>query len=328
MQNRPERAPAFSPDSRLRGGKTLHKATPAAMISYKSFTRRPLQRSVMTSGSFPRRPLSTPPFWTRFVHIPRRRFPKGTYRLALAVPARIDSPGRLCYVSSPVRLGIASWRTLRSMWFPRVSAGHICVDITPRFASDDADRTLEEMLRPGSLTVVAGAAMSSGGAAANVGLSARRLGLSVAMMGKCGDALLGTMPLEIPRRSSTECGGHARRSRRADQLRHRPRPAGGRSYFSALSRRHRHLRRRRRGSGSRGAGPAVLFRVSAADGQDVRRRGRAGPALRIGQVPRRDHRAGAWPCRTRPGPRAKPTGGASSRRPFPTWTCSSPPWRS
>jgi len=90
--------------------------------------------------------------------------------------------------------------------------------------------------------------------------------------------------------------GHARRSRRADQLRHRPRPAGGKSYFSALSRRHRHLRRRRRGSGSRGAGPAVLFRVSAADGQDVRRRGRAGPALRIGQVPRRDHRAGPGPA--------------------------------
>jgi len=86
-----------------------------------------------------------------------------------------------------------------------VSAGHICVDITPRFTPDAADRPLEELLRPGSLTVVAGAAISSGGAAANVGLSARRLGLSVALMGKCGDDLLGTMLLEVLRRSSPQC---------------------------------------------------------------------------------------------------------------------------
>jgi sugar/nucleoside kinase (ribokinase family) len=58
--------------------------------------------------------------------------------------------------------------------------------------------------------VVDRAAVSTGGGAANVGLSARRLGLSVAMMGKCGDDVLGRTLLEVLRGFSADCAAGMR----------------------------------------------------------------------------------------------------------------------
>jgi sugar/nucleoside kinase (ribokinase family) len=86
-----------------------------------------------------------------------------------------------------------------------ISAGHICLDITPQFPDTTSGRPLEGLLRPGSLVIVEPAALSSGGGAANVGLAAQRLGLSVALMGKCGDDLLGRTLLEVLRRFSPQC---------------------------------------------------------------------------------------------------------------------------
>ena len=83
-----------------------------------------------------------------------------------------------------------------------ISAGHICLDLTPRFPNVGTDRPFEKLLRPGSLSIVGPATISTGGGAANVGLSALRLGFRVAMMGKCGDDLLGGALLEVLRRFS------------------------------------------------------------------------------------------------------------------------------
>ncbi len=83
--------------------------------------------------------------------------------------------------------------------FDLISAGHICVDITPAIPEVHAGRPFEQLFRPGSLMVVDAATISTGGGAANVGLSAHRLGLSVALMGKCGDDLLGHTLLEVLR---------------------------------------------------------------------------------------------------------------------------------
>ncbi|MHC4717865.1 MAG: carbohydrate kinase family protein, partial [Planctomycetota bacterium] len=91
-----------------------------------------------------------------------------------------------------------------------IAAGHICLDITPQFSASVADRSLDQLLRPGSLVVVDRAAVSTGGGAANVGLSARRLGLSVAMMGKCGDDVLGRTLLEVLRGFSADCAAGMR----------------------------------------------------------------------------------------------------------------------
>ena len=86
-----------------------------------------------------------------------------------------------------------------------ISAGHICLDITPQFPHSTSPRPFNRLLRPGSLVIVEPATLSSGGGAANVGLAAQRLGLSVSLMGKCGDDLLGQTLLEVLRRFSPEC---------------------------------------------------------------------------------------------------------------------------
>jgi len=91
-----------------------------------------------------------------------------------------------------------------------ISAGHICLDVTPQFAASAAKRPLGELFRPGSLVVVDRAAVSTGGGAANVGLSARRLGLSVALMGKCGDDVLGGTLLEVLRGFCEDCAAGMR----------------------------------------------------------------------------------------------------------------------
>lgn len=78
-----------------------------------------------------------------------------------------------------------------------ISAGHICLDITPRFPDSAAGRPLDKLLRPGALIFTDGATLSTGGACANVGLCAQRMGLDVALMGKCGDDMLGKTLLNV-----------------------------------------------------------------------------------------------------------------------------------
>ncbi len=94
--------------------------------------------------------------------------------------------------------------------FDLISAGHICLDITPGFAPVHADRPFHRLFRPGGLVVVGAATVASGGGAANVGLSALRLGLSVALMGKCGDDLLGQALLKVLRRAGPEAAAGMR----------------------------------------------------------------------------------------------------------------------
>ncbi|KKK83881.1 hypothetical protein LCGC14_2788940, partial [marine sediment metagenome] len=91
-----------------------------------------------------------------------------------------------------------------------ISAGHICLDLTPQFCHGAGDRAFHDLLRPGSLVVVDPATVSSGGGAANVGLAARRIGLTVALMGKCGDDLLGRTLLEYLRQVSPDCAAGMR----------------------------------------------------------------------------------------------------------------------
>jgi len=86
-----------------------------------------------------------------------------------------------------------------------ISAGHICLDITPQFPQAAEGRPFERLFRPGSLLLVEPATVSTGGGAANVGLSAQRLGLSVALMGKCGDDLLGQTLLAVLRGLPPQC---------------------------------------------------------------------------------------------------------------------------
>jgi len=78
-----------------------------------------------------------------------------------------------------------------------VVAGHICLDIIPRFEGGAA--ALEDVLVPGKLVNVGPAVVSTGGAVSNTGLALHRLGLPTRLMGKIGDDLLGHAILEVIR---------------------------------------------------------------------------------------------------------------------------------
>jgi sugar/nucleoside kinase (ribokinase family) len=70
-----------------------------------------------------------------------------------------------------------------------IVAGHVCVDIIPTFGA--AEAPLASLLRPGHLTIVGPAVVSTGGAVSNTGLALHRLGIPVRLMGKIGQDLFG-----------------------------------------------------------------------------------------------------------------------------------------
>lgn len=78
-----------------------------------------------------------------------------------------------------------------------VVAGHICLDIIPRFPRTDVDyRTI---MQPGKLVFVDPPVISTGGAVANTGLALHRLGVRTGLMGKVGDDLFGRAILDVIR---------------------------------------------------------------------------------------------------------------------------------
>jgi sugar/nucleoside kinase (ribokinase family) len=84
-----------------------------------------------------------------------------------------------------------------------VVAGHICLDIIPRFTVD-AGGDVEAYLSPGRLSEVGPVALSTGGAVSNTGLSLHRLGIDTRLMGKVGDDLFGRAILGIVRQYGPE----------------------------------------------------------------------------------------------------------------------------
>lgn len=77
-----------------------------------------------------------------------------------------------------------------------VVAGHICIDITPVFPGQKADK-LEAVLAPGKLIHMNGVKVHTGGAVANTGLAMKILGNDVSLMGKIGKDAFGSMVLDI-----------------------------------------------------------------------------------------------------------------------------------
>ena len=69
-------------------------------------------------------------------------------------------------------------------------AGHICLDIIPRFP-EGVGKTIEEIMRPGKLVNVEEAAISTGGPVSNTGIALTILGMSVDFMAQVGDDYFG-----------------------------------------------------------------------------------------------------------------------------------------
>ncbi|MCX7916089.1 MAG: carbohydrate kinase family protein, partial [Verrucomicrobiae bacterium] len=78
-----------------------------------------------------------------------------------------------------------------------VVAGHICLDIIPRFPRADVD--YRAAMQPGKLVLVDPPVISTGGAVANTGLALHRLGIPTGLMGKVGDDLFGRAILDVIR---------------------------------------------------------------------------------------------------------------------------------
>lgn len=80
------------------------------------------------------------------------------------------------------------------MSFDLVVAGHVCLDIAPKF---NDRQSFEQVFCPGRLSLVGAASMSTGGAVANTGLAAFKLGLNTVLMGKVGTDSFGGIIQEI-----------------------------------------------------------------------------------------------------------------------------------
>ena len=74
-----------------------------------------------------------------------------------------------------------------------VSAGHICLDITPVFPAEKQTDRVSSLLIPGKLIQMEAADVHTGGSVANTGLALKLLGCDVTLMGKVGDDAFGMM---------------------------------------------------------------------------------------------------------------------------------------
>ena len=80
-----------------------------------------------------------------------------------------------------------------------IVAGHICLDITPKFpARKETD--IGALLLPGKLLHMENAEVHTGGAVANTGLAMKIMGADVSLMGKIGTDAFGDMVCSILRK--------------------------------------------------------------------------------------------------------------------------------
>lgn len=77
-----------------------------------------------------------------------------------------------------------------------VSAGHLCLDITPSMKVISKSANISDVIKPGSLMQVGSANIHIGGSVGNTGLALQRLGANVILMGKTGDDLFGDLILK------------------------------------------------------------------------------------------------------------------------------------
>ena len=81
-----------------------------------------------------------------------------------------------------------------------ISAGHICIDITPVIPAGKQFDQISSLLIPGKLIQTEAADVHTGGSVANTGLALKVLGCDVTLLGKVGDDDFGMMIRNIPAR--------------------------------------------------------------------------------------------------------------------------------
>src|SRR5262249_5778462 len=101
--------------------------------------------------------------------------------LAHGGPRRCGSRGLLC-----ASLRRASETGDMSGAPEAIVAGHVCLDLTPRFP-DAGPFDFAARVRPGALVEVGELAFTAGGAVANTGLALARLGVETGLVARVGD---------------------------------------------------------------------------------------------------------------------------------------------
>lgn len=91
-------------------------------------------------------------------------------------------------------------------------AGHLCLDVIPRFPRGIGS-TIAEILRPGTLVNVGEAGISTGGPVSNTGLNMQTLGAKVCFCARIGDDDFGRLTVERLERSGNAAGVHVARGR-------------------------------------------------------------------------------------------------------------------
>ncbi|MBA4368569.1 MAG: carbohydrate kinase family protein [Desulfobacterium sp.] len=84
-------------------------------------------------------------------------------------------------------------------------AGHVCLDIIPRFP-DTGLRNIADIMRPGKLVNVEQAAISTGGPVSNTGINMKTLGSKVCFCACVGDDVLGQLTVDILKSSGNAEG--------------------------------------------------------------------------------------------------------------------------
>jgi len=86
-------------------------------------------------------------------------------------------------------------------------AGHLCLDIIPRFP-DTGARQIAEIMRPGKLVNIEEATLSTGGPVSNTGMNLQVLGLEVCFCARTGRDVFGELTIDLLRGEGNADGVH------------------------------------------------------------------------------------------------------------------------
>ncbi len=87
-----------------------------------------------------------------------------------------------------------------------IAAGHLCLDMIPRFRTDREPASISELLQPGTLVHMGAMSFSTGGSVSNVGIAMKIFGCSVAFVAKVGADAIGKTIIDILQQSGSAQG--------------------------------------------------------------------------------------------------------------------------
>lgn len=79
---------------------------------------------------------------------------------------------------------------MKNFEYQVIVAGHICLDVTPKFLSPQG-MSIDKLFIPGKLINMGEVNISSGGPVSNTGIALQKMGIRTKLMGKIGDDLFG-----------------------------------------------------------------------------------------------------------------------------------------